>query len=422
MKPESSQSNVVSPLKRWQHSRIAQRAGAFKKQFWGSLFGAVIEKRRPRTAHCRVNGRWMVNFGLCDALGLVFHPDIIRRSQEALSSWGTFHNVSRLYQSPSLYKELEDRLALAVGAPEVVAFNSVTTVHCGVLTTLASLSPCTLFVDQYAHNSLMRASDMCAGRGATVIKFPHSDAAELNRMLEQHPTRYPIVVVDSVFSMHGDFAPLTELHEVVQAHGGLLYIDDAHGTGMYGEMGGGYASQVFGTIPEDVLVVGSLSKVLSGCGGFIACSTEYREFVENAAESYYFNGPIPPAMMAADIAAVDVLLSPTYTDMKRRLHMRQKDVRATIHNAGHSVVQPDSHIISVPMRESEAVATATALFDKGILVNTALFPAVPAQTGIIRLTPSLLHSDSDLTAFAEAFPLRSAAPASAPPPMATAST
>lgn len=401
MSKETDKKLPPSPLQCWTQSRIAQRSRKLRENYYGKLFIATIDERRIGTSHCRIGNQWFVNFGLADAFGLGCHPDILKQAGQALEQWGTFFGASRIYQFPELYRQLERSLAQMVGAEQAVAFNSVTTIHCGVLASLAPMSKCTLFIDRFAHNSLSRAADLCAARGAEIKRFPHNDTRTLSKLLEKTNT-FPVIVVDSVYSMGGDFAPLKEIHKLVTEHNGLLYVDDAHGTGMYGPQGGGYVRETLGRIPENTLVVGSLSKVVSGCGAFLACSNDYRELVELSSEGYIFNGPIPPASLAGDIAAVDILRSREYPGMRDRLHDRQEQVRAIVTAAGRSILESKSHIIAIPMGEREASQTAAQLFEHGILVNLALFPAVPRNTGILRLTPSLLHSDEDIKAFADA--------------------
>jgi len=391
----------MHPLAAWRERKVAKKLLATRESARGTIYGAEIEEREPGTARCRIGDEWYVNFGLADVFGFSCDPGVVGPAESALRDWGVFYGASRVYQEPRLYRELEERIAEAVGTEIAIAFNSVTTVHCGFLPSLARQGTCTVFIDRFAHNSLWRACELCAARGATVVPFPHNDADALGKLLSSGES-FPIVAVDSVYSMGGDFAPLREIHELVTKHEGLLYCDDAHGTAVYGKRGGGYAAQEFGTVPENVLVVGSLSKALSGNGGFLACGQEWRDFIESAAEGFIFNGPIPPAMLAADIAAIDILLSEEYPDMVTRLHAKQEGVLACVRELGLDVVNPGSHIIAMPLDEEKAVRVASRLFESGILVNTAIFPAVPAKQGIIRLTPSLLHSDEDMSALSTA--------------------
>ncbi len=386
----------ISPLERWKNTNLAKKWFNLKDTLWNSVYGAQIEERKPGTSQCRIHDKWYINYGLADVFGLSFHPKVIERSGNALKQWGTFVGASRIYQSPKLYQSLEKLIAEAVHAEEVVAFNSVTTVHCGVLPSLTRMTKCEIIIDKYAHNSLCRACEISANRGSVINQFSHNNVAEVEAILKSLNGAFPIIVIDSINSMQGDFAPIRELHRLISKYNGLLYIDDAHGTAIYGSNGGGFVSSIFTELPENILLVGSLSKGLSGNGGFLACSKEYRQFVEFSAEGYIFNGPIPPAMLSANIAAFEILLSDEYSLMRETLKEKQLQVMEAIYSAGFSIMQPESHIFTLVMSAQEATIIAKQLFDAGILVNLALFPAVPMKKGVIRITPSLLHSNSDI--------------------------
>ena len=382
-------------LTAWRDTRVGERLLATRHAFWGTIYGATVEERQLGTARCRIADQWYVNFGLADAFGLSVRPEVLAAAGTALHQWGAFYGASRIYQCPKLYRDLEARIARAVGAEEAIVFNSVTTVHCGLLPSLTRQAKCAILIDRFAHNSLWRAAELCAARGAAMTPFPHNDVAALKELLACVGDAFPIVAVDSGYSMGGDFAPLREIYELVVERDGLLYIDDAHGTAVHGQRGGGYAAHELGGVPANVLVAGSLSKALAGNGGFLACGRGWREFVESASEGFIFNGPVPPAMLGADIAALDVLLSGEYAGMRASLQGKHQQILEILGRHGLHSTEPRSHIIAAAMDEAEATRLAGRLFEQGILINVAIFPAVPARQGIIRLTPSLLHTEED---------------------------
>ncbi|NQU22395.1 MAG: pyridoxal phosphate-dependent aminotransferase family protein [Candidatus Nealsonbacteria bacterium] len=402
MTTEFQERGCASPLDGWYRSKLGEKCTGLRKLGRGSIFGATIEERRTGTAQCRIGGKWFVNFGSAEVLGLDADPRVRKLAREFIDQWGTCCGASRVYQYPVLYDQLERRIVQTTNAEQAIAFNSVTTVHCGVLPSLTRTGNFTIIIDRHAHNSMWRAADICAARGSVVKQFPHNDIAEVSRLLQSTDGKLPIVVVDSVYSMSGDFAPIKELYALVNEHNGLLYVDDAHGTGLHGDHGGGYVTRELGRLPPNILVVGSLSKALCGYGGFLACGPEYREFVECAAEGFLFNGPIPAPMLGADLAVFDILLSHEYSSMRTALADRQQRVRSVLENAGFTIIAPASHIFAISMTEKKAVALAQHLFEAGVLVNLALFPAVPLKAGLIRLTPGLLHTDEDTRVLAAA--------------------
>ena len=387
----------VDPLRRWQESRLGRRTAELRRSGRGAVFGAVVQERQPGTARVRVQGRWLLNFGSAEILALDAWPGVVSSAQRCIEEFGVGCGASRVYQYAGMFEELEQQIAAAVGSEDAVALNSTTTVHCGVLPSLTQSGGSVLIADRMAHNSTRRACELCQARGNNLVTFEHNDVDHLSQVLGGIEAEcYPIVVVDSVYSMGGEFAPLAEIQALVSAHDGLLYVDDAHGTGIYGERGGGYVSEVFPRIPDNTLVAGSLSKAICGYGGFLACPKRFREFVECSAEGFVFNGPIPAPLMGVDIAGLKILLSPHYPDMRARLSQMQAEVRAAVLDNGFSIIEPTSHIVGIPMTETGALGVAKHLFDEGFLVNAAVFPAVRRRTGIVRVIPSLLHTEEDV--------------------------
>lgn len=391
-----------APLTRWRRSRIGRRASGLRRSGRGTVFGAVVQEREAGTARCRIAGRWVTNFGIASAFGLDARPECLARAADHMHQFGVCSSVSRVYQYAEPCAELEQMIARAVGTPDAVVLRSTTDVHCGVLASLVRWSKCVIAVDERAHNTMHRATDICASRGSIVKQCAHNSIRDAETILCSREDLFPIVMIDSVYSMTGDFAPLRDMHNMVARLGGVLYVDDAHGTGIYGECGGGYISACFREIPSDVLVIGSLSKALSGYGGFIAGSNDMREFIESTSEGFLFNGPVPAPMLGVDIEIFRVLLSEEYPKLQRLLQAKQRAVRAAVTNGGYTVVTPDSHIVSIPLSEDAAGHLAEELFERGVLVNLALFPAVPRGQGIVRLTPSLLHTEEDINRLADA--------------------
>ena len=117
--------DATPPLAAWRQTKVAERLLATKASSWGTIYGAEIEEREPRTAKCRIGNRWYVNFGLADVFGFSCDPGVVGAAESALRDWGVFYGASRIYQQPRLYRELEGRIAKAVGTETAIAFNSV---------------------------------------------------------------------------------------------------------------------------------------------------------------------------------------------------------------------------------------------------------------------------------------------------------
>ncbi len=383
------------PLDAWEHSRVGRTTLGLREHYRGSIFGAVIAEREPATAHCRVGDRWLIDFGNAGALGLDQMPFFSEALASGACAWGTSCGASRVYQSTAVCSELEKKLAAVAGCEEAIVFNSVTTAHCGVLPAIARNGDVWILVDASAHNSVHRACDVAAARGVSVETFRHNAMDELQVKLARG-TGVPLVAIDSIYSMTGEFAPLAELSEAVAERNGYLYIDDAHGTGLYGSTGGGYAAKVFGEIPPHVLIGGSLSKAVCGYGGFLGCTGRIRAFVECTAEGFLFNGPVPGPYLAADKAILDFMGSSEYGELLKKLEMNRQALLATLTEAGLEPISPESHILAVEIGDRAAVDLGRSLFSGGILANVALFPAVARGRGVVRFTPSVLHTAKDM--------------------------
>src|SRR5262249_44615903 len=204
-----------------------------------------------------------------------------------------------------------------------------------------------LVVDRLAHNSVHAGAKLAAAEGTTVAELSPCEPEMLSRILKRRrKARGRLVAVDGVYSMLGSVPPLTELDQVARQHGGVLYIDDAHGTGVIGRKGRGAAFAALGRL-DNVMVAGSLSKAFSCMGGFVTCTPELKLLLKMKSDTYLFGGPVPPPYLEAVCVVCDILMSPEYERLVGRL---RELVRRFAHGArelGYHVLGDQSPIVSI---------------------------------------------------------------------------
>ena len=326
----------------------------------------------------------VVSFASNDYLGLTQHPDVIAAAHAALDRWGTGAGAARLIVgSRPVHTELEHALATWKHTERAVLFSTGFAANLGVLTTFAG--PDVLVCsDALNHASIIDGRRLA---GAPLAMYRHRDAGHLQELLQASDHRRAVVVSETVFSMDGDVAPVDDLLEVCAAHGALLVLDEAHA------VLGPHLPDAAG----DVLRVGTLSKTLGALGGFVAGPGRFTELLVNRARSYIFTTASTPADAAAALAALAVVQSSDGD--ARRAHLRAHVDRL---RPGH----PSPIVPYVCGTEADALATAAALLDEGLLVTAIRPPTVPVGTSRLRVTVSAAHTDEQVEHLARALAAR----------------
>ena len=363
----------------------------------------------------RMAGRWVTNFGSDSFLG--FDQDA--RVQDAIvrgvRDWGTHNGGSRAFTSVRASAVAEEKIAAWLGTEAAVIYPSVTLANHGVLPGLVTRHD-VIVADQFAHNSIDEGMKIAKARGVRTAKFAHNDPADLARVLAGlRPYRHAVVAVDGVYSMSGELPPLRALREVATAREGVLYVDDAHGTGVLGERGRGTVLAALGDY-DNTLVVGSLSKAFSCLGGFVAGPRAACEVVKLRSNTLIFGGPVPPPYLEAVCVVVDVLDSPAYAPIRARLDANVRRLTDGAAALGLTVMGGRVPIVSVVVGPEETTLRAGRfLFERGYYVQSVIFPAVPHGAGVLRIQVNANHDpaaiDGLLAALAE---LRRALPLPGP--------
>ncbi len=338
------------------------------------------------------NGRRLISFSCNDYLNLIQHPAIAAAAQEALARYGLGAGASRLVTgNHPLYADLETRLARLKGAESACVFGSGYLTNLGVIPALVGRKDIIL-IDELAHACLWGGAQLS---GARVLMFRHNDVDHLRALLAQHRAAHPraLVLTDGVFSMDGDLAPLPALSRVARLYDAWLMSDDAHGIGV---LGGGRGSTFAHDAPVDIpLQMGTLSKAIGAYGGYLCAAAPVIELMKSRARTFIYSTALPPAVVAAAIAALDLIEhDPGYAALplaKARAFTRR-------------IGLPDatSPIVPVVVGEADAALAASRMLEaEGYLVVAIRPPTVADGTARLRFTFTPAHSDADIERVAD---------------------
>ncbi len=366
-----------------------------------SLYRTLRRVENDQGPVLRLDGREVVNFSSNNYLGLANHPALGEAAKAAIDRYGVGAAASRLISgNMALHEELENRLAEFKGTEAALVFNSGFQANAGIISTLAGEGDA-LFSDELNHASII---DGCRlSRGQTIV-YPHGDLNRLESALRQAAgARRRLIVTETIFSMDGDQAPLAGIVELAEKHGAAVMVDEAHATGIFGPGGAGVASQL--GLGDRVLVqMGTLGKALGGFGAYVAGSRALRELLINRCRSFIFTTALPPAVMAAALAAIDIVAR----EPERRAALWQNCRRLAdgLQQLGFSVAAPQSPILPLILGDAERCMKLSArLLESGIFVQGIRPPTVPAGTSRLRITLMATHRpehiDRALAAFAQ---------------------
>jgi 7-keto-8-aminopelargonate synthetase-like enzyme len=249
-----------------------------------------------------------------------------------------------------------------------------------------------LVVDEQAHNSIQEGAKIAKANGVRVLSFSHCDPADLRQVLRgAGEYRVALVAIDGVYSMSGALPPLRELNEAARAHNAVLYVDDAHGTGVLGSQGRGTVLDALGDY-DNTFVVGSLSKAFSCAGGFIGCTGPFKDLLKMRSNTYIFGGPVPPAYLEAICTVCAILSSAEYDLLRARLQANLKRLTSGAVRLGLAVLGGETPIISILVGdEATTLHAGHLLFEAGYYVQSVTFPAVPYHAGVLRIQVNANH-------------------------------
>jgi glycine C-acetyltransferase len=349
-----------------------------------------------------VGGRTVVNFGSDSFLGLDQHPLVQDAICRGVRRWGAHNGASRAFASVQANTIAEDKLARWLGTEATLIYPSVTLANLGALPGLVG-RPDLLVVDEQAHNSIQEGARIAKANGVRVATFGHCDPAALARLLDEAGDyRLALVALDGVYSMSGELPPLAELNEVALQRRAVLYVDDAHGTGVIGTRGRGTVLDAVGSY-DNTLVIGSLSKGFSCMGGFVGCSADMKRLLKMKSNTWIFGGPVVPPYLEAICTVCDILDSPEYDVLIGRLQSNLRRLREGLDQLGLTVYGGKTPIVSVLVGDEEDTLVAgNLLFEDGFYVQSVTFPAVPYHAGVLRIQINANHPPEAVDALVQA--------------------
>jgi 8-amino-7-oxononanoate synthase len=365
----------------------------------------------PAAPVVEMEGAERIMLGSNNYLGLTADPRVMQGARDALERYGTGLTGSRLLNGTlELHLELEREIAEWMGTEEAIVFTTGHQANVGTLGTILSPGD-TVIADSADHASIL---DGCLLSRAKLRPFRHNRLDKLEKMLERadEDGGGVLVVVDGVFSMEGDVAPLPQIAELCRAHGARLMVDEAHAAGVLGVRGAG-TSELFGVEDRVDLRMGTFSKSLASCGGFIAGSHEVIDFLRITSRAFLFTAAAVPAAVGAALAALRIIRSDDGPPLFARVLENAEYLNRGLHDLGFHVVEPqplpDGSTVVTPIvpvvvgDDWKAVLLWRALYDAGVFVNVALHPAVPPAGALLRTSVMATHDRATLDLALERF-------------------
>lgn len=338
-----------------------------------------------------LDGRQVLLLGTNNYLGLTFDAECVDSAVAAARSLGTGTTGSRVANgSYAAHSELERRLAEFYGRRHAMVFSTGYQANLGTISALTGRDDVILF-DADSHASIY---DACKLTGAEVIRFRHNDPADLERRLRRLEGRKGdrLVIVEGIYSMLGDRAPLREIAAVTRAAGAYLLVDEAHSLGVLGERGRGQAEAA--GIEADI-IVGTFSKSLGSVGGFCVSDMEGFEVLRLVSRPYMFTASLPPSVVASVTTALDQVEA--RPELRARVNGNGEHLYRSLTQAGFALGPEPGPIVSVRLPSVElAVRYWNLVLEAGVYVNLALPPATPTGDPLLRASVSAAHRPEDI--------------------------
>ena len=375
------------------HERAEQLAAAREADLLP--YFRLIES--PALPVMEVEGRRRIMLGSNNYLGLTGDERVSQGARDALDRYGTGLTGSRLLNGTTpLHLELEREIAEWMGDEEAIVFTTGQQANVGTLSAILAPGD-TVVADSADHASIL---DGCLLSRAKLRPFRHGRLDKLEKQLERasEDGGGVLVVVDSVFSMEGDVAPLPEIVELCARYGARLMVDEAHGAGVLGARGAG-AAELLGVEDRVDLRMGTFSKSLASCGGFISGPSEVIDFLRINARAFLFTASNVPAALGAALAALRIIRSDDGPALMASVLANGEDLRSGLRSRGFKVIEQEIATPIVPILVEDdwkAVLLWRALYDASVYTNVAIHPAVPPGGALLRTSVMATHDRGTL--------------------------
>jgi len=339
-----------------------------------------------------LNGQKTLMFGSNSYLGLTQHPELIEAAKKALDDYGTGASGSRLMNGNlDLHEKLEKELAAFVGKESATVFSTGFQSNLGTIPALVGRTD-TIVIDEFNHASIIEGTRVAFSR---VLKFKHNDMEDLERILAKlDPEKVTLIVVDGVFSMEGDIAPLDKITDLADKYNASVMVDDAHAFGVLGKLGAGTADH-FGVTDKVDIIMGTFSKSLASLGGFVAGSADAINYLKHNARALLFSASIPPASAATVLKALEVIKKEP--ERIEKLWENTNYAKKRLVEEGFDIGHSTTPII--PILIGDEIGTykvATLMLQDGVYVNPVVHPAVEKGKAILRYSLMAAHTKEQI--------------------------
>jgi 8-amino-7-oxononanoate synthase len=343
-------------------------------------------------------GRRIIMCGSNNYLGLTTHPKVRQAAIDAIKRYGTSCTGSRfLNGNMSLIEQLESELAVWVGKQKALVFSTGMQVNLGTISSLVSKDDIVI-LDKEDHASIVDGAFLSGGK---IERFRHNDVDHLERVLMSLPEeKGKLLVVDGLFSMEGDIAPLPEIIPLCKKYGVRLMVDDAHAMGV---LGGGRGTAAHFGIKDGVdLIMSTFSKSFASIGGFVAGETDVIDYIKHRARSLIFSASIPPANTATALAALEIMR--TEPERIEQLDKNAQYMRKGYKQLGFDIGKSVTPVIPIIIGDDERTFLAwRLLFENGVFVNPVISPATAPGRQLLRTSYMATHTEDQLAKVLEIF-------------------
>jgi 8-amino-7-oxononanoate synthase len=366
------------------------------------IFPYFIPIEQAEGTEVFIDGKKFTMIGSNNYLGLTNHPKVKEAAIEAVRKFGTSCTGSRFLNGTlHMHLELEERLARFVGMEAGLVYSTGFQVNLGSIPAVMDREDI-IITDQEVHASIIDGVRMARIQKNVQLKYyKHNDIGELEDILKSMPEEpAKLVIVDGVFSMGGDIAPLPEIIPVCQKYGARLLVDDAHSLGVLG--GGRGTAAHFNLVDGVDLVMGTFSKSFASVGGFLAGPKEAIHWIQLFSRPFIFSASLPPSNVATVLACLDVIENEP--ERVERVNQIGERVRTELRGMGYNIAHSQTPIVPIVIGDMMKTMEAwKALFNAGIYTNVALPPAVPPDFSLLRTSYMATHTDDQVDLILETF-------------------
>jgi len=342
--------------------------------------------------YLKINGREYLSFCSNNYLGLANNPLVVKAVKDAVEKYGWGAGASRLVSgNMELHEALEDEISRFKGKEASIVFSTGYMANIGAISSLVSKGDLVI-CDKLNHASII---DGCRLSGADFRVYPHCDIEKLENILRKSAKySHKLIVTDTVFSMDGDLAPLPDIVRIASKYKAMVMVDEAHGTGVFGEKGSGVVEH-FNLSKKINIVMGTLSKAVGSMGGYVSGEAGLIDFLRNKARSFMYTTALPPAVCAASIAGIKLIQKDH--SLRTSLWHNVRYLNEKLKLLDFNVISSESPIIPILIGDAKkAVNVSKFLHKEGILIPAIRPPTVPARSSRLRMTVMSTHTKEDM--------------------------